>query len=123
MNLIDNSGKALARAAPALKTSATSEGYAAHCTKSSNQARVRELTRRFDAEIALFREALPGFGLKLVVLPPFENGHRGRISVSAWRRSDAGARIYGAANASDALMQLLGGKADEDRDKYFHLYY
>src|SRR5205085_3765998 len=75
-----------------------------------------ELTRSFDAAITLFQDALPGFGLKLVVPPPLENGHRSRISISAWRRGDASARIHAGAKASDVLMQLLASKADEDRE-------
>jgi hypothetical protein len=102
-------------AAPALRFRANTRISAAD-SKEAAPTRAQELGQGFDRAIALFQEALPGFGLKLVVAPPHENGQRGRLSVSAWRRSEDGARIHAAANASDALPALLRCKAEEDRE-------
>ena len=101
-------------AASALKSRANT-GFCPADSREAPPARLQELGQGFDRAIALFQEALPGFGLKLVVAPPLENGQGGRLSVSAWRRGDNRARMHAAANASDALLGLLRSKADENR--------
>jgi len=87
---------------------------AAADTTTAQQARIEALGHRFDEAIALLHEVLPGFGFKLVVPPPLQNGERGRLSVSAWRRGDESARLHAAAHASDAFQTLFRSQAEEE---------
>src|SRR5438105_10850811 len=66
---------------------------------------------RLDDAITLLREILPGCGLKLIVPPPLPNGNRGRVSLSAWRRGDASARVHSGTSARDAMLLLIPSQA------------
>ena len=66
-----------------------------------------EIGWELDAAITLFRKAMPGFGLKLLVSPPLPDGSTGPISVSAWRRGEQSAPVLCAVHASDAVRQLF----------------
>jgi hypothetical protein len=70
-------------------------------------ANALEAGRCLDQAIALFREAMPGHGLKLIVPPPLPDGTAGRVSLSAWSRGDASARVYAGSSAQEALSRLF----------------
>jgi hypothetical protein len=71
-----------------------------------------EIGADLDKVIALFRKALPGCGLKLLVPPPLPDGKAGRVSVSTWRRGERSAPVHSGATARDTMMQVFDS---EDR--------
>lgn len=76
-----------------------------------------DVSYALDEMIALFRKALPGCGLKLVVAPPLPDGNAGRLSLSVWRGGDSSARIYAAATAREAVAQLFDSEFQSHRQR------
>jgi len=70
-----------------------------------------------DEVIALFRRAMPDFGLKLVVPPPLPDGSAGRLSLSAWRRGDETARVHSGATAGEAVRRLFDSEVQDTRER------
>lgn len=76
-----------------------------------------DMNSDLDEVIVLFRKALPGCGLKLVVPPPLPDGNAGRLSLSVWRRGESSARVYSAASARQALTQLFDSEFQASRER------
>jgi hypothetical protein len=72
-----------------------------------------------DAAIALFRDALPEYGFKLVMSPPLEGSLKS--FASAWRRGDAWASFHHAASPSLALLQAAAHECARSRETALHL--
>lgn len=83
----------------------------------SSASGLADMSSDLDEVIALFRKALPGCGLKLVVPPPFPNGNAGRLSLSVWRRGEPTARLYSAATARKAVAQLFDSEFQSSRER------
>ena len=77
----------------------------------------KEIGRELDEAIALFRKALPGRGLKLVVPPPLPDGSPGRLSLSAWRRGEQSARVHAGATAAETVRRLLDADVQAGRER------
>jgi len=70
-----------------------------------------------DRAIALFRKAMPGCGLKLVVPPPLPDGNAGRLSLSAWRRGEQSPSVHSGISAREAVRQLFDCEIQDNRER------
>jgi hypothetical protein len=84
---------------------------------SSGGAKAAEIGGRLDEAIALFRQAMPGRGLKLIVPPPLTNGSLIRVSLSAWRRGDESARVHSGNNIREAVEILFDWETAVDYER------
>lgn len=71
----------------------------------------------FDKALALFRKAMPGFGLKLVAAPPLADGRVGRLCLSAWRRGEQSAEVHVGTSAREAVERLFDSEIRADRER------
>jgi len=69
-----------------------------------------------DQAIALFRIAMPGRGLKLLVPPPLANGSATGVSLSAWRRDAASVRVHSGASAGEAMTLVIDSERAADNE-------
>lgn len=67
-----------------------------------------------DMAISLFRKAMPGHGLKLLLPPPLPGGSFGHLSLSAWRRIDQSARVHSGKSAREAMKLLFDSQSAAD---------
>lgn len=76
-----------------------------------------QIGSNFDRALALFRELMPEFGLKLVVAPPLADGNVGRMCLSAWRRGEQSAEVHVGASAWEAVQRLFESEIRADRER------
>lgn len=76
-----------------------------------------EIGVRMDEAIALFRRAMPGCGLKLVVPPPLPDGSAGRLALSTWRRGEQSVPVHFGGDAQEAIQRTFDSEHRAQRER------